>query len=149
MSPYAEKLRDHLLSLDHPALTEVQALLSLSPPKFRGAAQAWMRSRWPLDPSPDESPETADQIRRWIAGDVACRVERWQPPGYTPPPKHNGRTVQVREWHAAAGSAPDGVVAERHGVTLAAVRDYRRRAKIAAFKAATPVAPSKPTTPQG
>ncbi len=143
MSPYATALRAALLLPSSKAPAEVRALLSLDPPNFRGAAEAWRN----IQGEPGDAFRVTSQIRRWIAGDVACRVERWQPPGYTPPPKRNGRPVQLRKWHSAAGSAPDGVVAERHGVTLAAVRDYRRRAKIAAFKAATPVAPSKPTTP--
>jgi hypothetical protein len=136
MSPYAAALRAALLLPGSKASDEVRALLSLDPPNFRGAAQAWMCQRWPPGCSPTKAAATVEQIRRWIAGDVACRVKQWQPPGYTPPPKRNGRPVQLRKWHAEAGTAPDGVVAERHGVSLAAVRDYRRRAKIPAFKAA-------------
>lgn len=142
MSPYAQNLRDVLL-LGEPWSAEVaavQARLRHDPPDFTGAAALW-RARCGA-PTPSVS-----QVQAWIDGARHCRRLDCQPPGYTPPPKRNGRTVQVREWHAEAGSAPDGVVAERHGVSLAAVRDYRRRAKIAAFKAATPVATSKPTTP--
>ncbi len=134
MSPYAEKLRDHLLSLPpekHPGLPRVQALLGLHPPDFTGAADVWVKiaTGWT---------SAIPQVKQWIQGRGNCRRPEYQPPGYTPPPKRNGRAVQVREWHSAAGSAPDGVVAAAHGVSLAAVISYRRRAGIPAFKPTKP-----------
>lgn len=125
LSPYAAALRLHLLSLDLPA--PVRARFESG--DLAGADRVWQALC-------GEPPPPLSQIQRWIAGKVHCRRADCQPPGYTPPPKRNGRPVQVRKWHAEAGSAPDGVVAAAHGVSLAAVISYRRRAKIPAFKAA-------------
>ena len=136
LSPYAAALRLHLLTLDLPA----PARTRFESGDLTGADRAWQACCG--EPAP-----AIHQIRSWIAG-APCRRADCQPSGYVPPPKRNGRPVQVRKWHAEAGSAPDGVVAERHGVSLAAVRDYRRRNGVPAFKAATPpAAASKPTTP--
>ena len=124
LSPYAAALRLHLLTLDLPAPVRTR----FEAGDLTGADRAWQACC--NEPAP-----AIHQIRAWIDGTRHCRRADCQPPGYTPPPKRNGRPVQARKWHAAAGSAPDGVVAAAHGVSLAAVRDYRRRNGVEAFKA--------------
>jgi hypothetical protein len=131
LSPYATALRAALLSPGSKASDEVRALLSLDPPNFRGAPEAWRDIRG----EPGDAFHVSVQIRRWIAGKVHCRVERWQPPGYVPPAKSSGPR-QPKAWYALAGTAPDGVVAREGGTTEAAVLLHRRRRGIAAFKAA-------------
>lgn len=91
---YAEALRLHLLSLPTDAPTErawlvkrAQFLLRETPPDYSAAVALWRELR----SEPGDAPRTVGtQLRRWISGQVACRVERWQPPGYEPPPLRHG-----------------------------------------------------------
>ena len=101
MSPYATALRAHLLSLPITP-PRVRQLLGLDPPVFDGVPGLWADLR-----GAENRHSATRQIHRWIGG-KPCHVARYQPPGYTPPPKRSGRA-----------------------------------------RATPPVAPSKPTSPQG
>lgn len=84
LSPYAAALRAHLLSM--PTTPDrVRQLLQLDQPIFDGAPGLW------ADLCGAKNRHSATrQIHRWMRG-AACHVARFQPPGYTPPPKRSGR----------------------------------------------------------